>query len=98
MSTPPIAPPSDGQLICRVANVGQKDVTLHTSIYDLGGNNLGGLNSSVIPPKAVVASSSSNDSARFCVVTIEQGSKASVRAVLEVRDASGNLLATVPAQ
>jgi hypothetical protein len=95
--TPGLEPPVSGGLDCGVVNAGTKTVTYVLQVYDFNANvviNPSRFESTLAAHRSVV-SSTTDDDARYCVVTMKGGGKSKVRVALSVRDAGGVLLAAV---
>jgi hypothetical protein len=95
--TPGLEPPPAGSLECRVVNAGTRTISYVLQVYDFDANvvtNPAGFESTLAAHRSVV-SSTPDDDARYCVVTMKSGGKSKVRVALSVHDVSGLLLGVV---
>jgi hypothetical protein len=95
IGTPGLTPPTGGNIICRVTNLGDNPVEFATQVYAFDGSVLTNNQSTTLQAKQSNGVGSSDSSARYCIITLLKGKKKDVRVNVEARDSSGATTATL---
>jgi hypothetical protein len=98
ITTPALVPPSSGSLRCDVVNVADTPASFTAQIIGSTGDNVTEyLNGTTYPSGDPLLAwrTSTDDSARFCRVTLISGRKNNLRVSRQARDSSGHVMAAV---
>jgi hypothetical protein len=96
--TPVLEPPTTGNFRCLVLNGHTtKTIEFVRQIFDFQGNVLENPQAvhETLPPLHYTATDTSDDLARYCIVTLLSGSKTKVRVTISITTSSGTTIATL---